>query len=125
MFNWWPLQGWGPNCEATPASGQRRGPQCSKGEWIQMEFAKPSTVSEAEVYWFDDAPGGGVRVPASWKLLYKDGNDWKLVETTNEFGVGKDAWNKVTFKPVTTAALRLEIVLQPGQSAGLQEWRVK
>ena len=35
-----------------------------------MTFAKPSTVTEAEVYWFDDQPRGGVRVPASWKLLY-------------------------------------------------------
>jgi uncharacterized protein len=124
MFNWWPLQGWGPNCDANQGQG-RRGPQCTKGEWIQMAFAKPSTVSEVEVYWFDDAPGGGVRVPASWKLLYKDGEEWKPVEATNEFGVGKDAWNKVTFKPVNTAALRLEIVLQPGQSAGVQELRVR
>ena len=124
MFNWWPLQGWGPNCEGETAGGQRR-PQCSKGEWIEMTFAKPSSVSEAEVYWFDDQPGGGVRVPASWRLVYKDGDQWKPVETSDAFGVTKDAWNKVTFKPVTTSALRLEVVLQPGASAGLQEWRVK
>jgi hypothetical protein len=125
MFNWWPLQGWGPNCEANAAAPQQRRPQCSKGEWIEMTFAKPSSVSEAEVYWFDDQPGGGVRVPASWKLLYKDGDQWKQVETSDAFGVAKDGWNKVTFKPVGTAALRLEVVLQPGASAGLQEWRVK
>ena len=125
MFNWWPLQGWGPNCEPTPSAPQRNRPNCSKGEWIQMDFAKPSTVTEAELYWFDDAPGGAVRVPASWKLLYKDGNDWKPVETTDQFGVAKDAWNKITFKPVNTSALRLEVVLQPGQAAGVQEWRVK
>lgn len=123
MFNWWPLQGWGPACEgATPQRGR---PQCSQGEWIEMAFAKPASVSEAEVYWFDDGPRGGVRVPASWKLLYKEGDQWKPVEATNEFGVVKDAWNKVTFEPVDTTALRLEIVLQPGQSAGLQEWKVR
>ena len=123
-FNWWPVQGWGPNCDPNQGQG-RRGPQCTKGEWIQMDFAKPSTVTEAEVYWFDDTGSGGVRVPASWKLLYKDGNDWKPVETTSAFGVARDAWNKVTFKPVSTSALRIEIVLQPGQSAGVQELRVK
>jgi uncharacterized protein len=123
MFNWWPLQGWSTACDGSTA-GQRR-PQCSKGEWIQMAFAKPVSVSEAEVYWFDDAPGGGVRVPASWKLLYKDGEQWKPVDTADQFGIAKDAWNKLTFKPVITSALRLEIVLQPGVSAGLQEWRVK
>ena len=66
-----------------------------------------------------------MRVPASWKLLYKDGEQWKPVETADGFGVTKDAWNKITFKPVTTSALRLEVVMQPGVSAGLQEWKVK
>ena len=28
-----------------------------------MAFAKPATVSEAQVYWFDDTGQGGVRVP--------------------------------------------------------------
>ena len=125
MFNWWPLQGWGPNCEPDPAQTQRRGPQCTKGEWIQMDFPKSSTVSEAEVYWFDDAPRGGVHVPASWKLLYKAGDEWRPVETSDPFATSKDAWNKVTFKPVTTTALRLEVVFRPGVSAGLQEWKVK
>jgi hypothetical protein len=90
-----------------------------------MTFAKPATVSESQIYWFDDAPGGGVRVPTSWKLLYKDGDQWKLVETVDAFGVARDAWNTVTFKPVTTPALRLEVVLQPAVSAGVQEWKVK
>ena len=123
-FDWWPVQGWSPACDQ-PAEGRQRR-QCSKGEWIEMTFAKPSTVSQAEIYWFDDeANRGGVRVPASWKLLYKDGEDWKPVETTDPFGASKDAWNKVTFKPVTTTALRLEVVMKAGVSAGLQEWKVK
>jgi hypothetical protein len=124
-FDWWPVQGWTAACDQpAPAQGQRR--QCSKGEWIEMAFAKPSTVSEAEIYWFDDeANRGGVRVPASWKLLYKDGEQWKPVETSDAFATAKDAWNRVTFTPVETTALRIEVVLQPGVSAGLQEWKVK
>ncbi len=40
-------------------------------------------MSQTEIYWFDDeASNGGVRVPASWKLLYKDGEEWKPVETS-------------------------------------------
>jgi hypothetical protein len=126
-FDWWPVQGWSPACEQQPAQGgqgQRR--QCSKGEWIEMTFAKPASVSEAEIYWFDDEDNrGGVRVPASWKLLYKDGDAWKPVETSEPFGVRKDAWNRITFKPVATSALRLEVVMRPTFSAGLQEWKVK
>jgi DUF1680 family protein len=124
MFNWWPLQGWSEACEPAAAAGQPRR-QCSKGEWIEMTFAKPATVSGSQIYWFDDNPGGNVRVPASWKLLYRDGDAWKPVETADQYGVAKDAWNTVTFKPVNTTALRLEVVLQPSVSAGLQEWKVK
>jgi hypothetical protein len=132
-FDWWPVQGWSDACEQqaqTPAGGeaQRQGQrrQCSKGEWIEMTFAKPSTVSQSEIYWFDDeANKGGVRIPASWTLLYKDGEAWKPVETSDPFATNKDAWNRVAFKPVTTTALRLEVVMKPGVSAGLQEWKVK
>ena len=29
-------------------------------------------VSSATVYWYDDAPWGGCRIPQSWKVYYKD-----------------------------------------------------
>jgi hypothetical protein len=66
-----------------------------------------------------------VRVPASWTLLYKDGDGWKPVAATDRFGVARDTWNVLTFEPVETSALRLEIVMQPGFSAGVQEWKVR
>jgi hypothetical protein len=90
-----------------------------------MAFATPSTVSEAQVYWFDDTGRGGVRVPQSWRLLYKDGNDWKPVEASTAYGVTKDQFNVVRFAPVATSALRLELVMQPNVSAGVQKWKVK
>jgi hypothetical protein len=89
-----------------------------------MAFPKPATVSEAEIYWFDDTGRGGVRVPQTWRLLYKDGEDWKPVEAATAFGTDRNRWNKVAFKPVTTRALRIELTMQPDFSAGLQEWRV-
>jgi DUF1680 family protein len=124
-FDWWPIQGWSDACERPiGTSGPRR--QCSKGEWIEMTFAEPSTVSQVEIYWFDDeATRGGVRVPASWQLLYRDGGEWKPVEATDTFGTAKNAWNRVSFPPLRTSALRLEVTMQPGVSAGLQEWKVK
>ena len=91
-----------------------------------MAFAKPATVSEAQVYWFDDTGQGSVRVPKSWRLLYRDGTTWKPVATTADaYGTAKDRYNAVRFKPVTTSALRLEVVMQPAVSAGVQEWKVK
>jgi len=118
-FDWWPLNG----CKPGETAGEPR--RCSTGEWIEMAFAKPATVSETEIYWFDDTGRGGVRVPASWQLFYKDGDAWKPVETSTVFGTARNAWNKVTFKPVMTSALRIQLVMQPGVSAGVQEWKVR
>jgi len=36
-----------------------------------------------------------------------------------------ERYNKVTFDPVTTSALRIEATLQPGFSAGILEWTVR
>jgi hypothetical protein len=47
------------------------------------------------------------------------------VENLGSYGVEKNKFNKVTFKPVSTAALRVELTMQPGVSAGLQKWKVK
>jgi DUF1680 family protein len=93
--------------------------------WIEYSFAKPATVSEAALYWFDDTGHGGVRVPASWRILYRDGAAWKPVEATDPYRVEKDRYNKIVFAPVTTTALRLEVAMQPGFAAGVQRWRVK
>lgn len=113
-FDWWPTLG-------CPSPSPAR---CSSGEWVEMTFAKPATVSETAVYWFDDTGQGAVRVPASWRLLYKDGDQWKAVNAAGPYGIAKDLWNRVSFSPVTTTALRIELAMQPGVSAGLQEWRV-
>jgi len=94
-------------------------------EWVERYFDKPTKFSAAEVYWFDDTDHGGCRVPQSWKLLYKSGDDWKPVETSGDYGVAKDKFNKVTFKPVTTTGLRLEVQLQPEFSGGILEWKMR
>jgi hypothetical protein len=123
-FDWWPRRGCKPGTQPAPSSGEGQQQPCSQGEWVEMAFAKPATVSRTEVYWFDDTGRGGVRVPQTWRLLYKDGETWKPVEGAT-FGVERNAWNTVTFKPVTTSALRIELTMQPDVSAGLQEWKVK
>jgi DUF1680 family protein len=105
FFHWWPEKG--------------------STEWVAYTFDKPSPVSEVEVYWLDDTGSGECRVPASWRVLYKDGEEWKPVETSGPYGVEKDRYNKVAFKPVTTSGLRLEVVLPPEWSAGIQEWKVR
>jgi hypothetical protein len=38
--------------------------------------------------------------------------------------ISKDAYNRMTFDPVRTDAMRLEVELQEDQSGGILEWTV-
>jgi hypothetical protein len=93
-------------------------------EWITWRFDEPRTISECEVYWFDDTGVGQCRVPKSWQVLYRDGEDWKPVSGAGQYGVARDTYNRVTFDSVTTTELKIEAKLREGVSGGILEWRV-
>ena len=101
-------------------------PKKNSTEWITYEFPKPSKVSSSTVYWFDDEPWGGCRVPQSWKLYYKDEQGgWTPVSATGTYGTKKGVPNTVEFTPVQTTAMKLEVVLPKDNSAGVFEWEVE
>lgn len=104
-YHWWPKQ--------------------ATTEWISYELSTEATVSSATVYWFDDAPWGGCRVPKGWKIYYKDAQgQWQPVTGTDKYGVQKGAPNTVNFDPVKTKAVKLEIQQPDRHSSGLFEWEV-
>jgi DUF1680 family protein len=97
-------------------------------EWAEYDFDKPRKLNKSEVYWFDDETGqqkGACRTPASARLLYKSGNDWKEVSNASGYGVEKDKFNVTTFEPTATTAIRLEVKLKENFSGGILEWRVE
>ncbi|MGN6293081.1 MAG: glycoside hydrolase family 127 protein [Chitinophagaceae bacterium] len=100
-------------------------PKKNSLEYVQYDFDAANTVSETSVYWFDDGPFGGCRVPASWKVLYKKGEEWVPVKVISADPIAKDKYNTIRFEPVTTTALKLEIQQPTDHSAGLHEWIVK
>lgn len=121
----------------------RMRPDSGTGSWIEYAFKTPTPISTAQVYWFDD--GRFCRVPASWRVLYKDEGEWKPVENLDDYSVAKDKFNIMRFKSVTASAVRLEVEPQtklykageigpPGanflkedthwREFGLLEWRV-
>ncbi len=103
--HWWPKQG--------------------TTEWIAYELPKEETVQSATVYWYDDGPWGGCRVPKSWKIYYKDGSgNWQPVTGADKYGTVKGAANTVNFDPVKTKAMKLEVVLPDDNSAGIFEWQL-
>jgi DUF1680 family protein len=94
-------------------------------EWVQYDFDEPRWVSGISVYWFDDTGVGRCRVPAGWRLLYRQGDAWKPVPAPSGYGVRPDVHNRVEFDPVETSALRIEVQLQPDYSGGILEWRIE
>lgn len=105
-YHWWPKQG--------------------TTEWISYNFPGDKEVQSSTVYWYDDGPWGGCRVPKSWKIYYKDAaGNWVPVSNPDKYSVNKGAANTVNFDPVTTSALKLEVVLPDDNATGVFEWEVR
>ena len=106
-YHWWPREG--------------------TVEWLEYALPERTKVSSASVYWYDDQPWGGCAVPAAWRILYRTGEGaWTPVEASPEsYGVRRGALNTVRFTPVEADAVRLEVTLREGKSAGLFEWEVE
>lgn len=100
-------------------------PKKNSLEWVQYDFDTPQTISSSSVYWYDDGPWGGCRIPASWKVYYKKGEEWIAVKNTSPYSITKDKYDTVQFEPVTTSALKIEIQQPVEYSAGMHEWIVK
>jgi len=105
-YHWWPKQG--------------------TVEWLQYDLPQRQRVQESTVYWFDDQPWGGCKVPASWRILYLSNNGkWEPVSSPTGYGCQKGVANLVQFDPIETTAIRLEVSLPADAAAGLFEWEIK
>ena len=90
-------------------------------EWVQLELPALTNVSKVSVYWFDDGPEGGCRVPADWRVEYRSGGEWAPVTPEAGYPNQKDALNTVTFSTVQTDAVRLVVELPEAYASGLYE----
>ena len=100
-------------------------PRKGSKEWVQYRFPDTVEIDCVRVYWFHDHPNGGCKVPESWNLSYLKDKKWHPVEVKGELGLVRDTFNELCFDAVRTDALRLEVQLQSGASAGIHEWRVE
>jgi DUF1680 family protein len=100
-------------------------PHKGGSEWVSYQFEKPAKVNAVTVSWFDDSGMGECRLPTAWRLLYRDAaGQWQPVTGASAFTIRNKEPVKLTFDPVTTQALKIELDLQPGFSAGFYEWEV-
>ena len=105
-YHWWPKEG--------------------TTEWIVYEFPEKTEVSSSTVYWYDDAPWGSCRLPRSWKVYYKnEAGEWTPVPEADAYPVSKGNPNTVHFAPVSTPAVKLEVVLPEKYAAGMYEWEIQ
>jgi hypothetical protein len=100
-------------------------PKQNSTEYVQYDFNTEHTVSQSKVYWYDDGPWGGCRIPVSYKIYYKKEGEWVPVKNTTPYEIAKDKYNSLTFEPVQTTAIKLELQLPVDNSAGIHEWEVK
>jgi DUF1680 family protein len=104
-YHWWPKEG--------------------TTEWIAYEFASPQTISSTSVFWYDDGPWGGCRIPKSWKLFYRDTDGiWQPVRNIDDYVTVKGESNRVKFEPVKTTSVKLEVVLPEKNASGVFEWEI-
>lgn len=107
-----------PNFDFWPHKGTQ--------EWIAYEFAEPTRVTAVNVSWFDDTGTGECRLPKAWRIQYRtDDGKWEPVPGASDYLIRKREPVRVTFQPVSTRALRLEIDLPKDFSAGIYEWEVQ
>ena len=93
-------------------------------EWLSYRFAEPRQVSEAvrllvRRHRHRPLPGaGGMAVAVEGR------DEWKPVKLTggSRYGTGLDQFNKVTFEPVRTSELKMEVRLQGDFSGGVLKW---
>jgi hypothetical protein len=96
-------------------------------EWIQYGLPNPTRISSTSVYWFDDRPHGGCRIPKSWSLQYRNPQtgQWNRIERNASYPVKKNEFSTISFDPVQTDAVRLNIQLKDNYSAGILEWKLQ
>lgn len=89
-------------------------------------FPEAKEVSTSTVYWYDDQPWGGCRVPDSWQIYYQDANGaWQPVANADAYPTAKGTPCAVHFAPVTTKGVKLEFRQPEDASCGIFEWSVK
>lgn len=100
-------------------------PDKDKLEWVEYDFNKPEIISKTKVYWFDNEPDGGCRIPDSWEILYLNGNIWESVSAKTPYKVTKDGWDSLLFNPVKTTAVKIKVKLNKDFASGIYEWIVE
>jgi DUF1680 family protein len=90
-------------------------------QWVTYTWTQPISTSSIDVYWFDDH--NGVRLPKQARLYFWDGMQFTPTDPSS-VGLKESHYNALSFSPVTTTRLRLELDSNGVSSTGILQWRV-
>ena len=100
-------------------------------QWVLYQWDAPVTLMSSSFYfWGDHAAGSGIGVapPRAWWLEYRDGNTWKPVSASTPYTSNANAFNTVSFTPVTTRCVRAMFDASTDgktyAAVAAQEWQV-
>ena len=104
----------------------------SSYETVTYTWGSEVIIDSTDLYlWYDGTEGeytsGGILVPKSVEFEYLDAEgNWKSVPTAEGLGREMDKFNKTTFDPFTTTALRVKLNKQANDrnGVGIMEWKV-
>ena len=104
----------------------------SSYETVTYTWGSEVIIDSTDLYlWYDGTEGeytsGGILVPKSVEFDYLDAEgNWKPVTNGEGFGREMDKFNKTTFDPFTTTALRVKLNKQANDynGVGIMEWKV-
>ena len=96
--------------------------QLGREQIVEVTLRKKQPIESVSVYWYQDADG--VKLPVSWSMEYKDGDEWREFKPyiTDRFGVELDQFNMVhPDKAIETQYLRLKVMPKSTASVGILE----
>ena len=104
----------------------------SSYETVTYTWGSEVIIDSTDLYlWYDGTEGeytsGGILVPKSVEFEYLDAEgNWKSVPNAEGLGREMDKFNKTTFDPFTTTALRVKLNKQANDynGVGIMEWKV-
>ncbi|WP_310190276.1 discoidin domain-containing protein [Bacillus sp. 3255] len=97
-------------------------PTSRPSDWVQIDFGQTKTINQVNMYVYID---GGAAPPTSMNVQVWDGSKWvDVTHVTNAPTVPTDKKNTITFDPVSTSKVRVNMNSVAGMCLGITEMEV-
>lgn len=101
-------------------------PQKGVSQWMELKLEKAIPIQSISVYWYND--NGGVQLPESWTLEYKENDTWVKfpLYVTDRYGVEENQFNMVhPGLDIVTDGIRLQMKPKKDAAVGILEIAVE